>query len=172
MIVLNVLPPSLKEKFELDRLKTALNAVLVISLFILITSVASMFMGLWMTGFLEEVTTESSTALESNAQIIDFNASVKRIEDVQHLFFKYSETFAKITNAIPVDVQIREISIDGEHQLVTIVGDTEQKSLIFETKDRVQEIEELSEIRLATDELITKTRKSFTITATVKASSL
>lgn len=172
MIVLNVLPPSLKEEFELNRVKTVVVSVIAISLFFLIVSVSASLLSLWIAGFLTEVTTESSAALESNAEILEFNGLVNRIEGVQDLFFKYSDTFAPITGVIPDGVQITEISINGEHQTVSIMGHTEQKSLIFQTKENIQDIEIFSDVKLVTDELITKTRKSFTITAKIEATSL
>lgn len=172
MLVLNVLPPSLKEEFELNRVKTVVRSVLALTIFCLVISLMAVLMSLWVSRFLVEVTTESSSALESNAEILEFNKNVNRIGTVQDLFFSYSDTFAPITNAIPADVQITEISVNGEHQIVTIMGNTEQKSLIFQTKESIQNIEGVSDVRLVTDELITKTRKSFTITAKVKATNL
>lgn len=172
MIVLNVLPPSLKEEFELTRLKIAVRSFLAISVFSLVISVTAVVMSLWVSGFLVEVTAESSSALKSNTEIIEFNKNVNRIEAVQNLFFKYSDMFAPITNAIPKDVQITEISVNGEHQILTIIGNTEQKSLIFQVKENIQNLEGFSDVKLVTDELITKTRKSFTITAKVKVTNL
>ena len=172
MIILNVLPPSLKEEFKLNRLKALVRFVASIVIAIAAFGGGLVLAELWVSNLYTQATEEASTALKSNQEILEFNSKVKRIEGVQAVYLDYSDIMAPIMNAIPIEVNIKEISFDGEHKLVTIEGDTEKKDLIFETKENMQKLEVLSDVRLETDELITKTRKSFSIYAQIVASPL
>lgn len=167
MIVLNVLPPSLKEELELRRMKSAVFSVLIVTVFFFAFSMFTVFTNLWISGILSDLTLESDQALQTNADILKFNKMVSRVEGLQSTYAQFAPSFLPIFNSIPEGVKIKEIEFNGIIAEISIIAETEEKDLIFATKDNIQELGHLSEVRLQTDELITKTRKTFTVTATI-----
>src|SRR3989338_7330732 len=169
---LNLIPPSYKDRFRLQRVYTHLKNVLVATIFYTIflgiTLLAARFiLQQNFNRIVNETTLTTKENRDVEKNISAFNREITAAQTIEKTYRPWGDLLIDLTNLVTDDASLVSLKIDAENNQGIISGEATNRTALLAFKERLAQAPYITSVSLPVTDLLTREKSRFTLTFTV-----
>lgn len=175
MILLNLLPPTKKKDLRLIQLYTVIkNLIIIVLIFTIVATTILLIIKIVLQNYFNEIVAQTTLTTKTlsvfNKDIKTFNKNLSIVEDIQKNFIPWTNFLVNFTRLVPDNVSIYNLNInkvDDTTYKIFIYGFAKNRDGLLAFKNNLENSNDLKEISVPLENLLTKEDIKFNIKATI-----
>lgn len=168
MIIINLIPQTLKSEIKLQNTNSSLRFLLIL-LFLVVFVYSSIFVGAYliMKNIFVNLNDETISIAKDTENYITqsetINKDINFISKIQKDYVSWYMFFVQMSKTIKPEIKIKVLSIDKEKNLLSIQGFAETREELLAFEQSLRELNFMDDIKLSRDYLLEKENINFNI---------